>query len=62
MKNKLSCYLILSIVSTLPFAVAAADLNKTYFSAGMMNWTSKSLNELQATGVTIDNREKVENH
>ena len=61
MKNKLSCYLILSIVSTLPLAVTAADSNKTYFSAGMMNWTSKSLNELQVTGVTIDDSAIVTN-
>ena len=61
MKNKLSCYLILSIVSALPFAVAAADSNKTYFSAGMMNWTNKTLSELQTTGVTIDDSDTVTN-
>ena len=61
MKNKLSCYLILSIVSTLPFAVAAADPSKIYISAGMTNWTSKALNEMQITGVTIDDSATVTN-
>ena len=61
MKSKLSCFLMLSIFSTLPLAVAADDSSKAYFSAGMTNWTSKALNEMQIAGVTIDDSDTVTN-
>ena len=61
MKNKLGCILILSLVSTLPLAVSADDLSKTYFSAGMMNMTDEGLDELKGTGVTIDDSDTVTN-
>ena len=61
MKNKLGCILILSLVSTLPLAVSADDLSKTYFSAGMMSITDKGLDELKGTGVTIDDNDTIAN-
>ena len=59
MKNKLGCILILSIISTLPLAVAADDSSKAYFSAGMMNMTDKGLDVLKGSGVTIDDSDTV---
>ena len=59
MKNKLGCILILSIISTLPLAVAADDSSKAYFSAGMMNMTDKGLDVLKETGAPVDDSDTV---
>ena len=59
MKNKLGCILILSIVSTLPLAVAADDSSKAYFSAGMVYMTDKGLDVLKETGAPVDDSDTV---
>ena len=61
MKMKTLCILIISLIPTIPLTVSADDSSKTYFSAGMTNWTSKALNEMQITGVTIDDSDTVTN-
>ena len=59
MKNKLGCILILSIVSTLPFAVAAAEPGDASLTLGMTKITDKALDVLAGTGVTIDDSDTV---
>ena len=59
MKNKLGCILILSIVSTLPFAVAAAEPGDASLTLGMTKITDKALDVLAGTGVTIDDSDIV---
>ena len=59
MKNKLSCILILSIVSTLPLAVAAAEPGDASLTLGMTKITDKALDVLAGTGVTIDDSDTV---
>ena len=59
MKNKLSCILILSIVSTLPFTVSAVEPGDTSLTLGMSKITDKALDVLAGTGVTIDDSDTV---
>ena len=61
MKNKLGCILILSIVSTLPFTVSAAEPGEASLTLGMMKITDESLDVLAGTGVTIDDSDTVTN-
>ena len=61
MKSKLSCLLLLSIVSTLPFTVSAAEPGETSLTLGMMKITDESLDVLAGTGVTIDDSDTVTN-
>ena len=52
---------MVSLISTIPLAVSADDLSKTYFSVGVMNMTDKGLDGLKGTGVTIDDSDTVSN-
>ena len=61
MKMKIICILLVSLISTIPLAVSADDLSKTYFSVGVMNMTDKGLDGLKGTGVTIDDSDTVSN-
>ena len=59
MKSKLSCLLILSVASTLPFTVSAAEPGDTSLTLGMITITDKALDVLAGTGVTIDDSDTV---
>jgi hypothetical protein len=59
MKSKLSCLLILSVVSTLPFTVSAAEPGDASLTLGMTKITDKALDVLAGTGVTIDDSDTV---
>ena len=59
MKNKLSCILILSIVSALPLAVAAAEPGDASLTLGMVKVTDEGLDVLAGTGVTIDDSDTI---
>ena len=59
MKNKLSCLLILSVVSTLPFTVSAAEPGDASVTLGMLRITDEALDVLAGTGVTIDDSDTV---
>ena len=59
MKSKLSCLLILSVVSTLPFTVSAAKPGDASLTLGMTKITDKALDVLAGTGVTIDDSDTV---
>ena len=61
MKSKLSCLILFSIVSTLPFTVSAAEPGEASFTLGMMKITDESLDVLAGTGVTIDDSDTVTN-
>jgi len=61
MKSKLSCLILFSIVSTLPFTVSAAEPGEASLTLGMMKITDESLDVLAGTGVTIDDSDTVTN-